>query len=163
MRNQKGITLIALVITIIVLLILAGVSIAMLTGENGILTQANNSRYSTAKAEAVERINLALNAVKSQIYAERVDDADWSPLTATTGGDLQTVLKTTLEKDGFTKRTSAPSGTAEQDVGYYYMLDGNNLVVGYISKSAADITTPITGTIALTSASLAMNEAKLPS
>ena len=33
--NQKGITLIALVITIIVLLILAGVTIAMLTGENG--------------------------------------------------------------------------------------------------------------------------------
>ena len=42
-RNQKGITLIALVITIIVLLILAGVSIAMLTGNNGILTQANKS------------------------------------------------------------------------------------------------------------------------
>ena len=36
MRNQKGVTLIALVITIIVLLILAGVSIAMLTGDNGI-------------------------------------------------------------------------------------------------------------------------------
>ena len=42
-RNSKGITLIALVITIIVLLILAGVSIAMLTGDNGILTQANSA------------------------------------------------------------------------------------------------------------------------
>ena len=38
-KNEIGITLIALVITIIVLLILAAVSIAMLTGENGILTQ----------------------------------------------------------------------------------------------------------------------------
>ena len=56
MKNQKGITLIALVITIIVLLILAGVSIAMLTGQNGILTQANNSKAATAKAEAVEKI-----------------------------------------------------------------------------------------------------------
>ena len=37
-ENTKGITLIALVITIIILLILAGVSIAMLTGNNGILT-----------------------------------------------------------------------------------------------------------------------------
>ena len=37
-ENQKGITLIALVITIIVLLILASVSISMLTGDNGILT-----------------------------------------------------------------------------------------------------------------------------
>ena len=40
-KNVHGITLIALVITIIVLLILAGVSIAMLTGQNGILTQAH--------------------------------------------------------------------------------------------------------------------------
>ena len=39
LKERKGITLIALVITIIVLLILAGVSIAMLTGQNGILTQ----------------------------------------------------------------------------------------------------------------------------
>ena len=39
LKNFSGITLIALVITIIVLLILAGVSIAMLTGNNGILTR----------------------------------------------------------------------------------------------------------------------------
>ena len=43
-KEVKGITLIALVITIIVLLILAGVSIAMLTGNNGILTQASNAK-----------------------------------------------------------------------------------------------------------------------
>ena len=46
-KANKGITLIALVITIIVLLILAGVSIAMLTGENGILAQATNAREKT--------------------------------------------------------------------------------------------------------------------
>ena len=51
MTNNKGITLIALVITIIVLLILAGVSIAMLTGQNGILTQANTAKTDTANAE----------------------------------------------------------------------------------------------------------------
>ena len=65
MKNNKGITLIALVITIIVLLILAGVSIAMLTGSNGILTQATNAKKDTAAAEAVERINMALNAAYS--------------------------------------------------------------------------------------------------
>ena len=62
LKNNKGITLIALVVTIIVLLILAGVSIAMLTGDNGILTQSKNAKTDTEKAEAVERINLALNA-----------------------------------------------------------------------------------------------------
>lgn len=69
MKNNKGITLIALVITIIVLLILAGVSIAMLTGNNGILTQANTAKTDTAKAEAVEKINMELNALYSSVIA----------------------------------------------------------------------------------------------
>ncbi len=50
MKKEKGITLIALVITIIVLLILAGVSIAMLTGENGIITQAQKAKENTEQA-----------------------------------------------------------------------------------------------------------------
>ena len=52
LKNNKGITLIALVITIIVLLILAGISIAMLTGNNGLLTKANDAKKDTATAEA---------------------------------------------------------------------------------------------------------------
>lgn len=62
MKNQKGITLIALVITIIVLLILAGVSIAMLTGDNGILNQANRAKTSTTQGEVADKINMTLNA-----------------------------------------------------------------------------------------------------
>ena len=57
--KEKGITLIALVITIIVLLILAGVSIAMLTGENGILTQAQNAKNKTEEAARKEEQDLA--------------------------------------------------------------------------------------------------------
>ena len=53
-RKEQGITLIALVITIIVLLILAGVSIAMLTGENGILTQAQRAKEETEQTEKNE-------------------------------------------------------------------------------------------------------------
>ena len=52
-KANKGVTLIALVITIIVLLILAGVTIAMLTGENGILTQAAKAKEET-RGGAVE-------------------------------------------------------------------------------------------------------------
>ena len=62
---NKGITLIALVITIIVLLILAAVSIATLTGENGILTQAGNSKTKTTEAQVDEEIKLAYNAVQT--------------------------------------------------------------------------------------------------
>ncbi len=43
MKNKNGITLIALVITIIVLLILAGVSISLTLGQNGVLTQAKTT------------------------------------------------------------------------------------------------------------------------
>ena len=57
-KNSKGITLIALVITIIVLLILAGVTIAALTGDNGILNQAGNAKDKTTEAEAIERVKV---------------------------------------------------------------------------------------------------------
>lgn len=57
-KQTKGITLIALVITIIVLLILAGVSIAMLTGSNGILTQAQNAKEETRGASVEEAKDL---------------------------------------------------------------------------------------------------------
>ena len=57
-EEEKGITLIALVITIVVLLILAGVSISMLTGNNGILTQAQKSKQATEEAAQKEKEDL---------------------------------------------------------------------------------------------------------
>lgn len=58
LKEEKGITLIALVITIIVLLILAGVTIATLTGENGILIQAGNAKATTDEKGALEAVQL---------------------------------------------------------------------------------------------------------
>ena len=55
---NKGITLIALVITIIVLLILTGVTIATLTGDNGILNQAGKAKDKTTEAESIERVQV---------------------------------------------------------------------------------------------------------
>ena len=83
MREQKGITLIALVITIIVLLILAGVSIAMLTGENGILTKATQATEETAKGEATEAVKLAVSTVKADMLDSTKNTADktYSELT----------------------------------------------------------------------------------
>lgn len=59
-KTNKGITLIALVITIIVLLILAGVTIATLTGNNGILTKANQAKDNTIIAQDEEMIKLEI-------------------------------------------------------------------------------------------------------
>ena len=55
LNERKGKKLIVLIIIIIVLLILAGVSISILTGQNGILTQANNVKTSTANKSAEEK------------------------------------------------------------------------------------------------------------
>ena len=62
-KCKRGITLIALVITIVVLLILAGVSIAMLTGENGLLNEATTAKTSTEIGEEKEKVELS--AVKA--------------------------------------------------------------------------------------------------
>ena len=60
MKNRKGITLIALVLTIIILLLLAGISISMLSGQDGILTKASNAKQEMNKAEIEEKIGLAV-------------------------------------------------------------------------------------------------------
>ena len=56
--QEKGITLIALVVTIIVLLILAGISISMLTGQNGILNRASEAKQNTGTAQTEELVKL---------------------------------------------------------------------------------------------------------
>ena len=82
--TNKGITLIALVITIIVLLILAGVSIAMLTGENGVLTKATEAKDQTGIAQEKEEITMAYASAK----ANKVDKVS-EPVTAS---ELQSEL-----------------------------------------------------------------------
>ena len=57
-KEKRGITLIALIITIIVLLILAGVSIATLTGENGLLTKASDAKILSQISALKEEIDL---------------------------------------------------------------------------------------------------------
>ncbi len=61
-KQKKGITLIALVITIIVLLILAGISISMLSGDNSILQKATDAKTKSDEAQIKERIQLAYHS-----------------------------------------------------------------------------------------------------
>ena len=89
MRNQRGITLVALVITIIVLLILAAVTIAALGGSNGILTNASRSQVANELGEAQDLVNLAANEAINDYYT-----AIYVNGTAETPGtnDKQTVV-----------------------------------------------------------------------
>ena len=74
-KSEKGITLIALVITIIILLILAAVTIAALSGDNGILSNAAKAKEETEKAEILEQIRL-------DIYDEMTENMGKAPTEA---------------------------------------------------------------------------------
>ena len=134
MTNNKGITLIALVITIIVLLILAGVSIAMLTGNNGILNQAQNAVGKTDRAEAVERINTEIAALYSSALAQS------NPTTFT-----QAEVKAAMDNLGTTDYTFTPA-TAQ--------------AVAEVTITAKNITPEVKGTVTISGGSVSVDYAE---
>ena len=81
LKNTKGITLIALVITIIVLLILAAVSIATLTGQNGILTQATKSKEKTQIASKDELRKLTIIEATTHLEEYEYEDPSGKKIT----------------------------------------------------------------------------------
>ncbi len=72
-KKENGITLVALVVTIIVLLILAGVSISMISGDDGIATQASKAKSETDIGNVEDAINMAVSAAKTAHYAKFAD------------------------------------------------------------------------------------------
>ena len=86
-KRNLGITLIALVITIVVLLILAGISLNLVLGENGIVTKAKDAREQTIIGHEKEQINLAYSACKTR---ENFDDL-------VTASELETEMKKSNE------------------------------------------------------------------
>ena len=79
-RKQTGITLIALVITVIVLLILAGVTIAALSGDNGILTRAKEAKEKTEQAQKdEEKILSEMENMLENVNLDNVDLQDTNP------------------------------------------------------------------------------------
>ncbi len=153
-QKNKGITLIALVITIIVLLILAGVTIATLTGENGILTRASEAAERTEKANVIEQ-------ARTDILGIQADKKDGN----ITKGELKTVLDKYFDdvpedftiddvfitKDEYGKHEIAVSEIyngnlgetqevitkTESYVGYYADIEGDGTVDGIIYADLA--------------------------
>lgn len=128
MKNNRGITLIALVITIIVLLILAGVSIAMLTGDNGILTQATTARDETADAEKVEKINMEIAALYSSALAQD------NPKQFT-----QAEIKAAMDNLGTTDYTFTPA-TAVDSSSVRIEAKSDSSIFGTVSISSGNVT-----------------------
>lgn len=118
LKQNKGITLVALVITIIVLLILAGVSISLVVGDNGVLTQATNASSKTDEASAKQSLEMALASVQGDYIN------DWTNDITTDLFRSKLSTKTEVEKvvgtDGFTIDTwtyTQPEGTGASATG----------------------------------------------
>ena len=113
-KQSKGITLIALIITIILLLILAGVTITMLTGDNGILKQATNARETNDKSEFEEQVKLAVMASRvndtASINLETLDEEINKISGATTTKSADGKLPWTVKKGKY-EVTIADDGT----------------------------------------------------
>ena len=113
LKGKSGITLIALVITVIVLLILAGISITMLTGDNSILNQATNAKESTIKGSEQEAISIAYNGVLTNNLGS-VTEVD----------DFAQKLKEELRKNGYDVDVRDNGKTVEfNDTKNVYKLD----------------------------------------
>ena len=98
--KNKGITLIALVITIIVLLILAGITIVVLTGENGLLKKAQDFKNNNAYYSAEEKVKLSYMALKTEIMSKGGNyDATSSEGTTELGEIVENDLDPNKEKD----------------------------------------------------------------
>ena len=81
MKNQSGITLVALVITIIVLLILAGVSINLALGQNGVLTRASSAVSANERAKVLEELGMSVNESQTVYFTEMINQATYRKST----------------------------------------------------------------------------------
>ena len=102
LRKSNGITLIALVITIIVLLILAGVAISMLSGENGILTKAAEAKTKTEEGQKQEETALESMELETYFQIENLKyKCSNGYITGIDNEEKAKNLKLALEKQGY--------------------------------------------------------------
>jgi FlaG/FlaF family flagellin (archaellin) len=137
LKERKGITLIALVITIIVLLILAGVSVAMLTGQNGILTQAQKAKTTTDNKSAEEKVKLAVMAARSQSEDASLDlEKLTAEVTTNYGGQVDGgAFPATVTIDGKTFTVDSNGNVTSKDsetAGKVTIIEGDGKSVGNI-------------------------------
>ena len=116
-KRQTGITLIALVITIIVLLILAGITIITLTGNNGILKQATEAKKQTVAGQEIEALNMAVTSLNMEKYSEITENFDVMNYIS------DDIIKTLGDEDGHCK------------VDYLFLADGTPCISVKFRKS----------------------------
>ena len=152
-KKERGITLIALVITIIVLLILAGVTIAALSGENGILIRATEARDKTVKAQKQEEQDLE---EMEDFIDESIVDSQWKQngYEITNGKITVKVGDTVLNYNETTESTEIgttesghtdPQTLTTENLGWKILGIGENGRLELISDNATTATVTLVG------------------
>ena len=142
MKSNKGITLVALVITIIVLLILAGVSISLVVGDNGVLTQAKTSSDSTKISQMKEALGVAISSVQAKHFANYAQNASSefdTTINTLTVNEALSQLGFNLCNNSFTIYDTA-TGFDETDGTPCYVTDGTNYLAVTITKNNIGLT-----------------------
>ncbi|MBR3133009.1 MAG: hypothetical protein IKG42_02900 [Clostridia bacterium] len=138
-KNQKGITLVALVITIIVLLILAGVTIAMVVGDNGILTRSNQAKFENRAAEIKEKVEISVADLAADVQVQLAKDSSFGGYN---GEKLADVFERTVGAGNVA--TSAADGKYVIKVGSATVDptdDGTSPVLSNTSSTTAQVVT----------------------
>ena len=128
-KQEKGITLMALVITIIVLLILAGVTIAMLTGDNGIISKAMQAKIRTEEAKETEETGL--NEIENYINGKSAE-------AGVVVQDLKSIKSDGTEGEVIGEKVSDGAGGVVPIPSGFYYVGGTAKSGTVISDNLAD-------------------------
>ena len=135
-QENKGITLISLVVAIVVLLILAGISISMLTGDNGILTRAQDAKEKTEQAEKEEKTNLA----QTEDLINEYVGIDWDTVLANAKKHPDQVTSTAIG-------VGTDGKSVNMDLWDYTLLDDGTYCLNSINNLSETWVTGYKGTI----------------
>ena len=94
-KNERGITLVALVVTIVVLLILAGITIMYVMSDNGVFGQAADAATKSDKAAVEEAVSTALVSLYPEIFSGTAGEDGKVDLTTSFRTNLSSSMKTT--------------------------------------------------------------------
>ena len=129
-QKQKGITLIALVITVVVLIILAGVAINLTVGENGILTKAKQAKTDYNLAKEKEELELEITNIQIEIASEENREATLNDLYARIDKDKYTI-ELSFDPVATTENVnSTPTYSIVNKIGsmYYFTVDSKLVI-----------------------------------
>ena len=135
LKDEKGITLVALVVTIVVLLILAGVTITMLFGENGIIKKAQEAKEATERdqqeiEQGLQDLNDQMDTILNGNSGSGTGDADPTKVANNIGSVISETENTDLT-DAYNNKITIPAGfhivSTSEDSTVSYTYSGNGI------------------------------------